>query len=106
MTDEATPPTRRKRKERPDYGWPAAMRRATAAAYLDMSEGAFLREVQAGRMPGSFVLGGRDHWRKDSIDVCIDRITGGADIIPDYVKEFCERHGVDPLGYWQRTRKA
>lgn len=106
MTDQPTPPTRRKRKELPDFGWPAAMKRATAAAYLDMSEGAFLREVRAGRMSGSFVLGGRDHWRKDSIDACIDRITGGAELVPVYIKEFCERYGADPLEYWQRTRKA
>lgn len=66
--------TRRKRKERPDYGWPAAMKRATAAAYLDMSEDAFLREVRAGRMPGSFVLGGQNHWRKHAIDAAIARL--------------------------------
>lgn len=74
MDDVPTPPTRRKRKELPDFGWPAAMKRATAAAYLDMSEGAFLREITAGTLPGSFILGGRDHWRKDAIDAAIARL--------------------------------
>ena len=51
--------------------WPALMRQKTAAEYLDMSEGAFVREVAAGRLPPAVVFGGRDHWRKEAIDAAI-----------------------------------
>lgn len=107
MDDIPSPPTRRKREERPDYGWPAAMKRATAAAYLDMSKDAFLREVRAGRMPGPFILGGRDHWRKESIDAAINHLTGGPvqEPIPDYLREFYERYGKDPAEEWRKRRK-
>jgi hypothetical protein len=67
--DEApAPPTRGKRRERFDFGWPAAMKRATAAAYLDISEPSLMREVRAGRIPKPFKLGARDHWRKEALD--------------------------------------
>lgn len=105
--NDTPPPTRRKRKERPDFGWPAAMKRATAAAYLDLSEPSFLKEVYAGRMPTSFMLGGRDHWRKDAIDACLERITGGGEGVPDYIKQFCERYKIDAVEYWNaRKRKS
>jgi len=47
--------------------WPQLMKRKTAAAYCDMSEAAFEREVLAGRFPAAFVIGGRDH-RADTPD--------------------------------------
>jgi len=56
--------------------WPQTMRKATAARYLDMSEAAFVREVAAGRMPASFMIGGREHWRRDAIDKALDLLTG------------------------------
>lgn len=58
--------------------WPAMMKRATVAAYLDMSEAAFEREIAAGRMPTGVNIGGRIHWRKDAIDKALDMITGEA----------------------------
>lgn len=54
--------------------WPALMLRRTAAEYCDMSEPAFEREVTAGRFPGPFLIGGKDHWRKDALDAAIARL--------------------------------
>ena len=66
--------------------WPHAMRRKTAAAYLDMSEAAFLREVNAGRLPCAIMLGGREHWRKDALDRAIEMLAGNDDV-PDWRKD-------------------
>jgi hypothetical protein len=60
------------------------MKRKTAAAYLDMSEAAFEREVFQGRLPAPFVLGSRDHWRRDAIDGALDYLTGSSKVEPDY----------------------
>ena len=67
--------------------WPQTMRKANVASYLDMSEAAFLREVAAG-----FMLGGREHWRKDAIDAAIAVLNGEGNV-PDYRRELQERHG-------------
>lgn len=56
--------------------WPAAMKRATAAAYCDLSEAAFEREVVAGRLPTAVLLGGREHWRRDAIDRALIILSG------------------------------
>ena len=73
--------------------WPAMMKRKTAAAYLDMSEAAFEREILAGRLPAGILLGGRTHWHKEALDRALARIAGEADI-PDYRRELRERlHG-------------
>ena len=74
--------------------WPGLMKRRTAAEYLDMSEAAFVREVFAGRMPGAFVVGGREHWSKDAIDAAIARLAGAAEPeIPEYRRKMLERYG-------------
>ncbi|MFT4055206.1 MAG: helix-turn-helix domain-containing protein [Novosphingobium sp.] len=75
--------------------WPAAMKRKTAAAYLDMSEAAFEREIIAGRMPAGFIFGGREHWHKAAIDRCLERITGGYDDMPDYRRDAYARFSPD-----------
>jgi len=72
--------------------WPAMMKKATASAYVDMSEAAFLREVALGNMPASVVVGGREHWAKSAIDAAIARLTGTEDV-PDYRKELRSRYG-------------
>jgi predicted DNA-binding transcriptional regulator AlpA len=59
--------------------WPGMMKRKTAAAYCDLSEAAFEREVIAGRLPASVMLGGREHWRKEAIDRALDLIGGNVD---------------------------
>ncbi|MDE1915003.1 MAG: hypothetical protein KGJ57_05040 [Sphingomonadales bacterium] len=66
------------------------MKRATAAAYLDMSEAAFEREIISGRMPGPVKFGGRDHWKRSAIDACLERLTGD-DSVPDYRRELREK---------------
>ena len=70
------------------------MKRATAAAYCDMSESAFEREVLSGRFPAPFTVGGRDHWCRNALDRALDLITGGIqDGEPDYVREMREKYG-------------
>jgi predicted DNA-binding transcriptional regulator AlpA len=63
-------------------GWPRMMRRATAAAYLDLSQAAFEREVIDGVVPMPVKLGGREHWCRVAIDAAMDRLTG--DHVPDW----------------------
>lgn len=72
--------------------WPRMMKRKTAAAYLDMSEAAFEREIVSGRLPAGIMFGGREHWRKDAIDAAIERLGGGTDD-PDYLREWKEKYG-------------
>lgn len=62
--------------------WPRMMKRATAAAYCDLSEPSFEREVTAGRLPGGVVFGGKLHWNRTAIDAALDRLSGEA--LPDW----------------------
>ena len=55
---------------------PRTMRRATAAAYLDLSTAEFEREIAAGRLPLPFRLGNAEHWSAAAIDAAIDRLAG------------------------------
>lgn len=52
------------------------MRRATAAAYLELSPAEFEREVAAGRLPMPIKLGNSEHWSREAIDDAIGRLTG------------------------------
>lgn len=54
--------------------WPEIMRQRTAAAYLDLSESAFIREVYRGTLPNPVVLGGRQSWSRQEIDAAIARL--------------------------------
>jgi hypothetical protein len=65
------------------------MRRKTAAAYCDLSEGAFIREVAAGRLPQGVTFGGREHWHKPALDAALARIAG--EIVDDFEKDFWNR---------------
>lgn len=56
---------------------PLLMKKATAAAYVDMSVAAFEREVIAGRFPQPVLVGGRDHWDRRAIEKALDALTGG-----------------------------
>ena len=56
--------------------WPAMMLRKTAAAYVELSEAAFEREIIAGNLPGPVKLGNRDHWHRKELDAYLDRLTG------------------------------
>lgn len=69
--------------------WPHMMKRATAAAYCDLTESAFNGEVASGRLPGSVNLGGREHWFRPALDKALARIAGEA--VDDAEREFWER---------------
>lgn len=69
------------------YPWPAAMRRRTAALYLDMSEAGFEREVSAGRLPLPFKLDGKERWLKAAIDEAMDALTGRVSDAHDWEKD-------------------
>ena len=72
--------------------WPQAMKRKTAAAYVDMSESAFTREVDAGRLPAPVVLGGREHWSKPALDRALAILAGDAPM-PEWEEELEQRYG-------------
>ena len=63
---------------RKQYGWPAMMRRATVAAYLELSIAGVEREVIAGVLPSPVRFGGKEAWSKKQIDVAIERLVGDA----------------------------
>ena len=54
--------------------WPRMMRRATAAAYLDLSVPVFERAVSGGDLPLPVVFAGKDSWCRQQIDSAIDRL--------------------------------
>lgn len=56
---------------------PILMLRRTAAAYCDVSEVAFEREVAVGRLPQPVLFGGKEHWDRRAIEAAIDALTGG-----------------------------
>ncbi|MGL5735466.1 MAG: hypothetical protein ACRCYS_11420 [Beijerinckiaceae bacterium] len=72
--------------------WPRMLKRSTAAAYCELSIQAFEREIIAGRLPGPVLLGGKEHWCKNALDLALDIITG-ATSEPEYLKELRERYG-------------
>lgn len=72
--------------------WPMMLKRSTAAAYLDLSEAAFEREVAAGRLPMPVQLGKRDHWNRVAIDEAVARLNGPADA-PDWRQRARARYG-------------
>lgn len=55
---------------------PRAMKRTTAADYLELSPSEFEREVAAGRLPMPFKLGNHEHWSKEAIDEAVARLSG------------------------------
>lgn len=62
--------------------WPRLMKKGTAAAYCDLSEAEFLREVAGGRLPAPVRFGNSDHWSRTAMDEMIGQLTG--DTIPDW----------------------
>lgn len=54
--------------------WPRMMKRKTAARYCDLAETAFVREVMSGKLPGSVMFGGHEHWDRNAIDKALDAI--------------------------------
>lgn len=58
--------------------WPDMMRQRTAAAYLDLSESAFIREIYRGTLPNPILLGGRQSWSRHEIDASIAQLLTAA----------------------------
>lgn len=54
--------------------WPEMMRQRTAAAYLDLSESAFIREVYRTTLPNPVLLGGRQSWSRQELDAAIAKL--------------------------------
>lgn len=73
--------------------WPQAMKRKTAAEYVDLSEAAFEREVLAGKLPQPILLGGRDHWYREALDRALAHLAGSNEKMPDYRRKLKERYG-------------
>lgn len=65
------------------------MKRATAAAYCDLAESAFIGEVAAGRLPSPVDFGGRDHWFRPALDKALAAIAGEA--VTEYERDFWGR---------------
>lgn len=58
------------------YYPPAAMVRRRAAAYCDLSEAEFDREVAAGRLPQPFRVGRSNHWSRQQLDKALAVLAG------------------------------
>lgn len=71
--------------------WPAMMKRATAAAYCDISIASFEREIVAGRLPSGVVFGGREHWHREALDRALAAIAGES--VGDIDAELRRRYG-------------
>lgn len=71
--------------------WPAMMKRATAAAYCDISIASFEREIVAGRLPSGVVFGGREHWHREALDRALAAIAG--ENVSDIDAELRRRYG-------------
>jgi hypothetical protein len=67
------------------------MRRATAAAYCELSVAGFEREIVAARLPTPIVLDGREHWCRAALDKALDIITGH-EPVADYREELKRRY--------------
>lgn len=55
------------------------MLRKTAAAYCELSEAAFEREVASGALPMPVLLGGKPHWHREQIDQHLADLAGAGD---------------------------
>lgn len=62
--------------------WPRMLRRATAAAYCDLTAAEFEREIADGRVPLPVIFGGSEHWSRVLLDEALERLTG--EQVPDW----------------------
>lgn len=62
--------------------WPRMMKRATAAAYCDLSVAELEREVSRGNLPPPVKLGNHEHWSRVAIDDHLGRLSG--DVTPNW----------------------
>jgi len=56
--------------------WPRMMKRATVAAYLDITPTELEREIAAGRLPMPVKVGNTDHWSRAAIDASVESLAG------------------------------
>jgi len=64
---------------------PAAMRRATAARFCELSVAEFERQVAAGRLPGPIFLGKHERWCRAQLEKAL-LVLAGEDVgQPDIV---------------------
>lgn len=56
--------------------WPAAMKRSMAAQYCSLSQSAFEREVNEGRLPQPVRLGGQERWARAQLDAALEQLAG------------------------------
>lgn len=59
--------------------WPRFMIRATACEYVSLSAAGFEREIIAGNLPSSVMLGGKPHWCRSQLDTYLDRLAGSGE---------------------------
>ena len=52
--------------------WPALLKRATLAKYLEVSLPSLEKELAGGRLPRPIMFGGTLHWRKSEVDKAIE----------------------------------
>jgi len=62
--------------------WPRAMKRATAAAYCDLSPAEFDTAVASAKLPLGFLLGRSLHWSQPALDEHLNRLSG--DTVPHW----------------------
>lgn len=59
--------------------WPRMMRKSTASAYLDMSDAAFQRAVDAGELPSPVQLGDTILWSRPALDKSCENMASEVD---------------------------
>ena len=88
--------------ERPGI-WPAAMKRKTAAAYLDLTPDGFDSWVRAGIIPGPIVkreqagdkVRKTRRWHREAIDAALNKHSGIEQYAPDPLREWELEHESD-----------
>jgi hypothetical protein len=76
------------------YGWPRALGREEAAAYVGVSPTHFDRFI-GNVLPGPFSIGGRKLWDRKALDLAIDRLSGRPQLdVNDAVAKLDKRFGL------------
>lgn len=89
MISETEKETRHRIREKVLPDWPQAMRRKLAAQYVDLSEAAFEREINAGRLPAPVIMDKKERWLRPSLDKALEHLSNGyKDGMPPWEKEF------------------
>lgn len=88
MISETENETRHRIREKVLPDWPQAMRRKLAAQYVDLSEAAFEREINAGRLPFPITLDKKERWLRSALDKALELMADGHDVIPEYRRRF------------------